>query len=111
MAINQVTKVSTMHILSHIKHYLNQAGRDYFPEWFEQALTVLAEQPGMISVKYALDPTNSECIHLWVEFASAVNMKHWAQSSVKDQIVSALDCFRTQPYQVDRYELINCYRC
>lgn len=95
-----------MSILAHIKHFLNEDGKAYFPEWFRRSAPITKQQPGFISVKYAFDSEDLECIHLWVEFESLTLMQQWAASEKHKVIVEKLNPYRTRAFEVERFEVL-----
>lgn len=89
-----------MNILSHIKHYLTDEGKDFFPRWFEEASEIIQTQPGFVQAKYAYE---NDCVHVWVEFHNEENLLNWASSDLHSELVSKLDKFRTKSLSVQRY--------
>lgn len=94
-------------LFSHIEHYLNSDGIKLFPHWYESLKQLFLKQDGFISIKYAYDPNDQTCIHIWTEFSDEEKADIWAQSQPKITIQAKLDPYRTKPMQVKRYELID----
>ena len=94
-------------LLSHIEHYLNPEGIKKFPSWYAELKQLFLMQDGFISIKYAFDPIDPSCIHIWTEFSSLEKAEKWAQSQPKIDIQARLDIFRTKPMLVERYELVD----
>lgn len=92
-------------LLSHIKHYLNPEGIKIFPSWYNELKQLFIKQEGFINIKYAYDPQDSSCIHIWTEFSDEEKAENWAQSQLKIDIQGRLDPFRTKPMIVERYEI------
>lgn len=93
-------------LLSHIVHYLNTEGIKIFPDWYIELKKLFSKQAGFISIKYAYDPNDQNCIHIWTEFTDEAKAEEWAQSQLKIDIQARLDPFRTKPMLVERYELV-----
>lgn len=94
-------------LLSHIEHYLNPEGMKKFPTWYKELKQLFLKQDGFISIKYAYDPVDFGCIHIWTEFNSEEKAEKWAQSQPKTDIQARLDPFRIAPMLVKRYELVD----
>lgn len=94
-------------LLSHIEHYLNPEGVKLFPGWYIELKQLFLKQDGFINIKYAYDPENSSCIHIWTEFSDEQKADKWAQSQLKIDIQARLDPFRIKPMLVKRYELVD----
>lgn len=94
-------------LFSHIKHYLNPEGIKLFPEWYLELKNIFLKQDGFINIKYAYDPKDKNCMHIWTEFTCEEKAEKWAQSQLKIDIQARLDPFRTKPMLVERYELID----
>ena len=92
-------------LLSHIKHYLSPEGIEAFPDWYAELKQCFLKQEGFISIKYAYDPKDPGCVHIWTEFTNEEFAEKWAQSQLKIDTQARLDLFRTKPMHVERYEL------
>ncbi|MEO8402097.1 MAG: hypothetical protein ABI597_09945 [Gammaproteobacteria bacterium] len=94
-------------LFSHIEHYLSPKGMKLFPSWYEELKQIFLVQNGFISIKYAYDPNDSGCVHIWTEFSDEIKADKWAASQAKIDIQARLDSFRTKPMLVERYELMD----
>jgi len=94
-------------LLSHIEHYLNSEGIKAFPAWYAELKNLFLNQDGFINIKYAHDPVDSGCIHIWTEFTNIEQANIWAQSQMKIDIQAHLDPMRTKPMLVERFELVD----
>lgn len=94
-------------LLSHIEHYLNADGMKEFPRWYEELKQLFLKQDGFINMKYANDPIDPGCMHIWTEFCCEAKAEKWARSQSKIDIQARLDAFRTKPMLVERYELVD----
>jgi len=94
-------------LFSHIEHYLNPEGIKAFPAWYAELKNLFLKQDGFITIKYAYDPEDSGCIHIWTEFTSTEKADIWALSQLKIDIQARLDPIRTKPMLVERFELMD----
>jgi len=94
-------------LLSHIEHYLNPEGIKLFPSWYAELKQLFLKQDGFQTIKYAYDPEDPCCIHIWTEFSTLESAEKWAQSQLKIDIQARLDPLRIKPMLVERYELVD----
>lgn len=92
-------------LFSHIEHYLNPEGMQLFSGWYVELKKLFLQQEGFINIKYAYDPDDTSCVHIWTEFSDEEKADSWANSQTKINIQSKLDAFRTKPMLVKRYKL------
>lgn len=94
-----------MTLLAHVKHFLNPEGMSIFPQWFNRTAAILKQQSGFISLRYALDPQEADCVNLWIEFDSFENLAQWSQTDLHKEVVGALDPYRIKPWQSMKYKI------
>lgn len=94
-----------MSVYRHVKHFLNQEGKGYFPKWFHEATCILSEQPGFMGAKFAYDKEDPECVHLWFEFENADMIRDWANSDIHNEVVGKLSPYRTRKLTVDKFDI------
>ena len=94
-------------LFSHIEHYLNPEGVKFFPSWYIELKQIFLKQDGFINIKYAYDPEDQSCVHIWTEFDEEEKAEKWALSQLKMDVQARLDRFRTKPMLVKRYELVD----
>lgn len=94
-------------IVAYVRHYINNDGILFFPEWFTNISSVLENQEGFISIGYGQDKKDESCMNLLLEFENEEKLTEWAKSDLHNLEVSKLDPYRTKSYEVTRINFIN----
>ena len=92
-------------LMSHVKHFLNPEGIEYFPIWFKEGSIITAQQKGFISLKYAFDQDDPSCVNIWVEFESPEDIKNWSATSLHQEIIAKLNPYKIKSYTAIRYKI------
>src|SRR5579862_7677743 len=91
-------------LIIHVKHYLNLNGRHFFDAWFKDCYRYLSQQDGFISLHRAFDDTETETVHIWLHFENREKITIWGTSSEHAKLISTLDPYRTQDWEVTWYD-------
>ena len=89
-----------------IEHFLNAAGRTYFPLWIQQIETVLCEFEGFISVNQLKDLENEGRTLLFLNFANLDSLNAWAQSEAHGQELAKLEKFMIRKQESRTFEVM-----
>lgn len=78
----------------HVQHYLNEAGRAYFPAWISEVAEVLCDFEGFGALSQLTDVQDENACHLLLTFESLPLLRAWSRSEAHDKLIAKLE-----PYQ------------
>ena len=82
-------------ITVYVKHYLNQAGREYFQtKWFPYVKDLITKQDGFIDISTKPDDIDKTCINITVKFSSLDTLNIWVDNDLHQEIINDLDPYR-----------------
>lgn len=93
-------------ILVNVTHYLNEAGIEYFPAWFDHLKKCIQTKKGFIDIGYSIEK-NSSVSKIILFFNSNENLNTWAKSKEHDDIIGMLDQYRNQPWISKRCRILD----
>jgi antibiotic biosynthesis monooxygenase (ABM) superfamily enzyme len=83
----------------YVKHYLNDQGLQFFhANWFQRVQAIMSQQDGYISVMHDATRDSKDCVHVTVTFDDQKNLGKWAEHEDHDELVNALDIYRSRNY-------------
>jgi hypothetical protein len=91
-------------LIIYVKHFLNEAGKNYFDTWFKECHDYLAKQDGFYSLHRAFDNIHIDTVHIWLHFENREKMALWGESEEHSDIILKLDPYRTQEWQATWYD-------
>ncbi len=65
------------------EHFLNDQGRDYFPDWIAEMEAELRFFDGFKSIEHMRDLKNSERNLYFLQFDAVEHMREWAKSRIR----------------------------
>lgn len=77
-----------------VEHFLNEAGRQYFPSWIKEVETVLQEWKGFVKIDLLKDVESDNSTHLLIQFENLSLLRAWSKSEEHDQMIAKLAPFR-----------------
>lgn len=84
-------------IAVYVKHYLNEAGRDYFDiEWFPYVQSIITKQNGFVDIDTSRDGSDVACINITVKFSNAETLEAWVKNDLHQKVINDLDSYRTK---------------
>lgn len=89
-----------------VEHFLNQAGKLYFPSWLMKVRKELKNWPGFKRIEL-LKKNDEVSSLLYMEFNSKEELSLWAQSYEHDQLLKLLLPFRLKKQHSELYEFDN----
>lgn len=81
-------------IIVHVEHYLNEAGRIYFPQWLSEIADVLRSFEGFETIAQLVDVEDENACHLLLEFESLPLLRAWSKSEAHDEMIGRLEPYR-----------------
>jgi hypothetical protein len=82
-----------------VKHYLTLIGIEYFQnEWWGLVQSIIQKQEGFISLSYSKCPKVVDCIDLILKFQDEVTFKLWASLETHEELIRALNLYRSRNY-------------
>ena len=91
-------------LIIHVKHHLNQAGRQLFDTWFQAGHDYISKQDGFHSLHRAFDDTEIETVHIWLHFEGREKMAIWGASDEHAKLIAELDPYRTKDWEATWYD-------
>lgn len=86
-------------VIFHIKHYLTHDGIKYFNDsWFPMIKSISSQQQGFISIVHDADRDSSDCVNIILMFADENSVDIWAEQPGHDDLIDALDSYRSRNY-------------
>lgn len=83
----------------YVKHYLTDHGIHYFKnEWFPEVSSVIAQQPGFVSIVYDINQKEKDLIDIVLKFQDDDTLDAWIAVPIHDNLIKALDVFRSRDY-------------
>ena len=90
-----------------VRHYLNEAGREYFDaEWYPYVLSIIEKQPGFINITTSNDE-DVECRNITVQFKNKLTLDDWVAHEDHQKVIHDLDPYRTKPWHYLMVEIDN----
>jgi antibiotic biosynthesis monooxygenase (ABM) superfamily enzyme len=92
-----------MPIHVHVKHYLNEDGRDHFGDWFDRVEKFMSKQKGYLGLTSSTEDEddledNETLFHIKLSFNSTPELEAWLKFPEHDKLVNELDDYRSRPY-------------
>ncbi len=90
-----------------VEHFLNEAGRGYFPAWVEGVEQVLQQWPGFINIQPIKQVEKPGTTCLLLRFENLPLLRAWAASEDHQQILDQLAPFQQQKQRSQIFESTN----
>ncbi|NRB47651.1 MAG: hypothetical protein HRU41_08245 [Saprospiraceae bacterium] len=90
-----------------VEHFLNEAGRSYFPAWVGEVEQVLQKWPGFINIQPIKQVEKPETTWLLLRFENLPFLKAWAASSDHQGILDLLEPYRKNTQRSQIFDLGN----
>lgn len=87
-----------------VEHFLNAAGKTYFPSWIKETKALLQHYQGFISLD-ELKLLNEERSHLLLRFQSLELLRIWSKSDDHNRMIEKIGPYRLQKQQSQIFEL------
>lgn len=87
-----------------VEHFLNAAGRSYFPTWVGEVEQALQKWPGFIDIQTIKQVENTETTFLLLRFENLSLLRDWAASDDHQVILDLLAPFREQKQRSQIFE-------
>ena len=88
-----------------VEHFLNEAGRSYFPAWVGEVEQVLQKWPGFINIQPIKQVEKPEASYLLLRFENLPLLRAWAASEDHQNILDLLAPFREQKQRSQVFEV------
>jgi antibiotic biosynthesis monooxygenase (ABM) superfamily enzyme len=96
-------------IMVHVEHYLNEAGRDYFPHWVKNAATILPRFNGYISIRQIVLIADTNTCHVLLEFGALDLLREWSSSQEHQDLITLLVPYQLQKWRSQIFEVGRVY--
>ncbi|HSX26234.1 MAG TPA: alpha/beta hydrolase [Chlamydiales bacterium] len=84
-------------VVVYVRHYLSSEGVDYFERcWFPLVRAIISQQEGFLSIEH--EGTEGDCVSLVLRFEDEATFGRWVVYPGHDDLVNALDPFRSRDY-------------
>lgn len=84
-------------VVIHVKHYLNSDGLNYFEQcWFPLVHAIISQQEGFLLLEH--NATKEDCVVITLKFEDEQTFHKWVDYPGHDDLVNALDPFRSRSY-------------
>ncbi len=92
-------------ILVCIEYFLNEEGRNYFPDWLKLLARKLESQEGFQGLRRLKEASGSdeEGCSLLMEFDSQVMLERWVASEEHAETVALLEPYTLRPFSSSQY--------
>lgn len=88
-----------------VEHFLNEAGRTYFPSWVGEVEKVLEKWPGFVNIQPIKQVEKLEATCLLLRFENLPLLRDWAASDDHQEILDLLIPFREQKQRSQIFEV------
>ncbi len=93
-----------MSINKHITHYLNDEGKQYFPQWFEQLRQAAVETPGFVGIMHGREKTDDHATHVILRFANKKGLTNWQHNPAHQVLLDDLMPYLTAQSAIQFFE-------
>ena len=78
-------------------YFLNNAGKLFFPNWFNKVILFTSQQDGFLSI--ACDRDDFENPVIILEFENLEKLNNWSNCEQHEELVSEIEKYYIQPQQ------------
>ena len=83
-----------------VTYFLNDAGKAYFPAWFDEVVRETQKQDGFLDMK-SVDNSLENAPTVYLDFISEEMLQQWSEKSVHDDLVSKIEPYCIKPAEVE----------
>lgn len=95
--LGQAAFGKSSNVVVYVKHYLRPEGLKYFEQcWFPLVHAIISQQEGFLLLKH--EGTEKDCVFITLKFQDEQTFAKWIAYPGHDDLVNALDPFRSRDY-------------
>lgn len=97
MSETKPNPMNSMNVVIYVKHYLTPEGLIFFEQrWFPNVHTIMSQQQGFLFFEHII--TKEDCVFVTLKFEDEQTFQQWVNYPAHDELVNALDPFRSRSY-------------
>ena len=81
-----------------VKYFLNDAGLNYFPDWYEEVLRETSKQDGYINMNLEMEGDNPI---VYLCFESEAKLDLWVAQKTHDELATKIETYFDKPQEVE----------